>query len=711
MIDNLKIFRVYLCFFLFFFIFPQFSLCKQLFKISASKVEVLHASKVMVAQGNVFIKGKKFVIIADRVVYEMKTAYVHLFHFQIFDLETHTRVSGNNGTFDLRNKTFFGDRGIVFFKKRGIYLKYKDIKRNALNEYSGKKAVITTCKAGECFNCTAPWSVEEKNFIISPEGESSASSTAFKIKKLPVVYLPKVGYIPKVRLPISQPRKKGFLMPNFAQSTKLGFGIQLPYFYPVTDQLDFTIAPMYLTKRGLLWDLETALKLHEGMQSLFKFRYLHDSEDTTYAGEKEKKKKWWIVGKLDYIPSPNFDLHLDIDKVSEKTFLTEFDAGEGGFTKTRHLFLSRFGRDIEVQTQDYRSSHLWLNYFSKSFYFNWENKYINYIGDKDKEKIFQPVARFYTDLLPSKFFKNLLFSLKAGGGAYQREKGYTGYKIFDEVSLDFPFKFPITLPSLMHRITATYHQNFYSLERKDEFNNKSYHREYFQVDTYSTLLLKKNYDRFSHLFKPYFSYTFRSKPSSEKIPIFEEEDEQNKKINRIEYGIWNYFYTSSHPRLISLRAYQQYDFTYAHRSTTKTSPEERALSDLFWEFSIDASPRFFLRYDGSYNFYGLGLKKHSLNFTLRNCVIEFISLGYQEDRAWDTKQLNLSLGHHLVPSLYASFFLSRNLKKGENSSLRFALNYTKDCYSIGIGITRTPEEILYSFMIQLKGLGGYTKTF
>ncbi len=683
------------------------SFAKQIFEITANKVEVLHRSKVIIAQGNVLIKGKRFVIIADRVEYEMKTAYVHLFHFQVFDLETHTRVSGNNGTFDLRNKSFSGDKGIVYFKKEGVYLRYENIKKNALNEYTGKKAVITTCKAGGCFNCTPPWSVEEKDFLISPEGESSASSTAFKIKKVPVVYVPGVAYLPKVKMPITQPRKKGFLIPNFVQSTRLGFGIQLPYFYPITDQLDFTIAPMYLTKRGILWDLETAFKLHEGVQSLFKFRYLHDSEDTTYAGEKEKREKWWVVGKIDYIDSPNLDIHFDIDRVSEKAFLSEFDVGEGGFSKTRHLFLSRFGRDIEVQSQDYRTSHFWINYFSKSFYLNWEDKYISYYGNKDKDEIFQPVAKFYASLLPTKVFKNLLFSLNTGGGVYQRKKGYTGYKIFDELNLDFPFS---TL-FLMHRITATYHQDFYSLEEQDTFNDTSYYRNYFQLDTYSTLLLEKSYNKFFHLFKPYFSYTFRTKPSSEETPIFDEEDEQNKKINRIEYGIWNYFYTSSHPGLIAFRAYQQYDFTYAQRSSTDTSPEERALSDLFWEFSINASPRFSLRYDGSYNFYGLGLKKHSLNLTLRDYVIELISLGYQEDRAWETKQLNLSLGHHLVPSVYASFFLSRNLKKGENSVLRFTLNYSKDCYNFGIGITRTPEEMRYSFMIQLKGLGGYGKTF
>jgi LPS-assembly protein len=229
----------------------------------------------------------------------------------------------------------------------------------------------------------------------------------------------------------------------------------------------------------------------------------------------------------------------------------------------------------------------------------------------------------------------------------------------------------------MHRISLSYHQDFYHLRKQGNFTDNNYQKDYFQFDTYSTLLLEKSFPNFSHLLKPYFSYTFRTKPSSENTPVFDEEDKQNKKINRIEYGIWNYFYTSSHPNLIVFRAYQQYDFTLAHRSPTETSPEKRALSDLFWELSVNMAPRLSLRYDGSYNFYGLGLKKHSFNLTLRSYVIELISLGYQEDRAWNTKQLNLSLGHHLTPSLYASFFLSRNLKKGENSVLRFFINYTK----------------------------------
>ena len=70
----------------------------------------------------------------------------------------------------------------------------------------------------------------------------------FEIFGQPVLYLPYFQHAdPSVK------RKSGFLMPEISSSTNLGMMVEIPYYFALAPNYDFTFHPMYTAKQGVLW--------------------------------------------------------------------------------------------------------------------------------------------------------------------------------------------------------------------------------------------------------------------------------------------------------------------------------------------------------------------------------------------------------------------------------------------------------------------------
>ncbi|MCS7279260.1 MAG: LPS assembly protein LptD [Thermodesulfobacteriaceae bacterium] len=664
------------------------------------------------------IRGEKLLIWAQKINYEIPTEYTFFYNFKIFDFETNATLEGKKGFLDLRNGEIWSDSLFLFFKKEGIRIKAKDFKKNALNEYMAKKALITTCEIDcEREKDFPPWSVEIEDLILTPEGITQGELTKFKVKELTLGYFPKHVFFPKIVLPVMANRKTGFLVPNLSQGSRLGLGVQFPFFWALTDQIDFTLSPMYLTKRGGLLDLEGQIKLKKNVEAIFLFRYLNDIWYKSFYSppEKPKKDKWWIVGKIDYVTSPFWDVHLDFDIVSNKNFLEEFNVGEGGYSRVKSLLLDRFNRDLEDKTQEYRTSKFWINYYKKSFYARLENSYLDYHGTLDKDEVFQPLGKFHLALLPFNFIGPLLGGLSLDYGYYYRTQGYRGHRLNSNLEISYPFRWSF----FMSEAKLSYKTSLYNLNEKTFFEDQTLTRNYYEFNLTSYTLLFKDYELFSfqrgfrllHTLKPYFSYYYRKKPTPTEIPQFDYLDFITTKTNTVEYGLWQFFSLPLQKNLLSLKAYQVYDLVKAERSAVTIKPEERPFSDVYLQIILNYHPHLYARYDTAYNFYGLGIKRHSLYFSLRDILIDRLAFTYQEDKAWNTKQATIDVASKVKELLWLRFYLSRNLLKDENTEMRIEGIYLHQCYLWGLGFTITPKDTRFFFRVELKGLGGYGKEF
>ena len=107
------------------------------------------------------------------------------------------------------------------------------------------RAVASSCQV--CANDPTPlWEIRARRVIHDQqERQLYFENAQFRFAGLPLLYLP------QLRMPDpTLKRARGFLMPLFSSSSQQGFGLAMPYFIPLGDHRDVTLAP-YLSTNGI----------------------------------------------------------------------------------------------------------------------------------------------------------------------------------------------------------------------------------------------------------------------------------------------------------------------------------------------------------------------------------------------------------------------------------------------------------------------------
>lgn len=104
-----------------------------------------------------------------------------------------------------------------------------------------KSARYTTCEDGR-----DDWFLRAGELEINHHSETAtATNASIEFKGVPILYTPWIDF------PFSNQRKSGVLTPTFGTTTRSGFELSLPYYWNIAPNMDATITPRYLSKRGL----------------------------------------------------------------------------------------------------------------------------------------------------------------------------------------------------------------------------------------------------------------------------------------------------------------------------------------------------------------------------------------------------------------------------------------------------------------------------
>jgi LPS-assembly protein len=91
-----------------------------------------------------------------------------------------------------------------------------------------------------------------------------------------------IMYLPWFSFPLSNERKSGFLFPSVGNSSVSGFELQVPYYWNIAPNADFTFSPMIYTRRGIDLAGETRF-LTDDQSGEFQWHFLPD--DQRFAAE------------------------------------------------------------------------------------------------------------------------------------------------------------------------------------------------------------------------------------------------------------------------------------------------------------------------------------------------------------------------------------------------------------------------------------------
>lgn len=179
-----------------------------------------------------------------------------------------------------------------------------------------------------CLPGSNTWSVVGSEVIHDREEQVAEIWNArFKLGPVPVFYSP------YLQLPVGDKRRSGFLIPNAKYSTSNYFEFYLPYYWNIAPNMDATITPHYIHKRGnVMWENEFRY-LSQAGAGLMELDYLPSDkvfqDEHPTEGDKHRWLYYWRhAGVMDQV----WRFNVDYTKVSDPYYFNDFDSKYGSST-------------------------------------------------------------------------------------------------------------------------------------------------------------------------------------------------------------------------------------------------------------------------------------------------------------------------------------------------------------------------------------------
>ena len=214
-----------------------------------------------------------------------------------------------------------GDYQMVGRQGRG---KADLMKQRGENRYTIlENGTFTSCLPG-----SDTWSVVGSEVIQDREEQVAEIWNArFKLGPVPVFYSP------YLQLPIGDKRRSGFLIPNAKYSSNNYFEFYLPYYWNIAPNMDATITPHYIHKRGnIMWENEFRYLTQAG-EGLMELDYLpsdkvYEDEHPTEGDRHRWLYYWQHAGVMDQV----WRFNVNYTKVSDPNYFNDFSSKYGSST-------------------------------------------------------------------------------------------------------------------------------------------------------------------------------------------------------------------------------------------------------------------------------------------------------------------------------------------------------------------------------------------
>jgi LPS-assembly protein len=211
----------------------------------------------VIAQGNVEIYYNNFILTADQVVYDQSVnKLIAEGNAQLKDPNGGiTRADRFEALDDFRD-AFIQSLSVVAADETRIAAERATRREGNVTEY--ERAKFTPCKNDP--GVPPLWCIGASRII---HDQNSATITyedaQFELFGVPIFYLPWFEHPdPSVK------QRTGFLMPSFFNSSVLGWGLEIPYYFALSPTYDFTFHPRYLSNEGILWQGDWRQRLANG---------------------------------------------------------------------------------------------------------------------------------------------------------------------------------------------------------------------------------------------------------------------------------------------------------------------------------------------------------------------------------------------------------------------------------------------------------------
>lgn len=422
--------------------------------LKAKIVKGDNEKKLLIATGDVEVSKGNTKLYADQITYDKNSKLINAIgNLKIKNLEI-GNVYGNRAEFkdDFSKGSFFDSK--MFFND-GSYLYSKKIDRESESVTSFYNTVFSFCPNEELVNdyrlagkkIDFASILSRKTKIDRDKQTLKTSHGVFRILNVPLIYLPYLS----TPLPAKK-RESGLLSLSYVRNSNLGFGIRIPYFYPISDSADLTFTPLiYAGNNQFL--LENAFRHYSkfGKYNLnleIANNKVVNSVDTVIINRTDQKYRWQIQGKGDFNFNQNLGADFDLNTISDRDYQRDYHFNYSAFTSSKINFDYIKGRD----------------------YFAIKTLRFQELEKKNLEKSVPFILPQIIANIESKpyFFKEK-FILNSDFVALQREEGLQ----YRRLTISPQAKIPFNIKGNLFEISARIQNDLYSLENNYKQINAS----------------------------------------------------------------------------------------------------------------------------------------------------------------------------------------------------------------------------------------------
>ncbi len=684
---------------------------------------------IYTARGNVTLSSQDQVITADEIRLDGLTRQAIL--------EGHVRVEhgddwleSERAFLDLKEQTGTIEQGRGFFAENHFHFSGARIEKLGDRTYHLEKVRFTTCD-GE----NPSWHFRTSDLRVTVEGYGLAKHARFHLGPVPVLYTPYLAF------PAKRTRQSGLLMPRFGDSSRLGLFIDLPFFWAISEGTDATFHANYMSKRGLKPGAEFRYAASAKSKGVLRFDYLDDQEDSqtilrqSLELEDEpglidvSKERWWWRSKQDFSLPHGAYGKLDLDVVSDPTYLRVFDVGYGSWDVSDALFKETFNRGlINDDSVTTRESNLLL---TKSWAAHTLNADIHYFQnlnkDEDETQLQQLPLIDYNATRQRLFGGPFFWEAKAALANYWREEGTRGQRLdlFPRMAL------PVTLGRYLEvEPSVGFLETIYLINDFDEPVNstvkedKLQTRELFDARLELSTEISRVYNRsehswskIKHTMRPEIVYQYIPKVSQDELPFFDSTDRISNR-NRITYSLTNFFVArlDKEPGRV---AYQDFARLKFSQSYNLEEPEievqtgigsDRPFSNLFTQLDLTPGNYVKLTYKNEWSPYSGDFKRNDLLLKLWDQRGDSIRVDYREQRDEDGttlfNEIDGRLTINLLGGVSVSYRNNYSFEQSQNLETDYILEIKRQCWGISMIYVDKPGETKFMVGFNLLGVGG-----
>jgi LPS-assembly protein len=619
------------------------------------------------------------------------------------------KLTAETGEVDLNSETGTFTDATIIRRYKEMHFEGKVIEKTGDLTYRVEDGWIITCKLkdGE----TPPWSFAAKEADITDGGYALLKHSTFRIKDVPVMYLPWMV------LPVKRDRQTGFLFPTVSSSDRDGFGISLPFFLSLSPSSDLTIYPEYMENRGLMSGLEFRYVRDQFSKGTFIGNYLNDDlsqpEEVEYYHDGNyshtNSDRYWLRGKVDH-EFAGWTTRLDLDIVSDRDYLTEFNTGLTGFSATNDRSLDVFGRGFQNKTEDERDNTVRVLKSWQDMSLEGEMLAVNDIRQiqSNPTPLWKLPAFKHTGLLPVGDTR-LNFDWDADYVNYWRDNG-TGANRFD---LHPRLSTPVPISDYLESTASVgVRDTMYLIQEYGEANwtgDETENRFLLDLETEIGTTLIRNFDMpllnapsWSHTFRPFVNYQYIPDVDQDELPLFDRVDDIDD-MNLVSYGLDNFFNLSGTKNGIDYDKY--FGFFKIEQGYDLRSVE----SDTPWEpvnFEVGYLPTQHLRliYETDVDVYGEGILTHSFEGVYLNSRGDLLAADYRYNEPRDIDSIALDARVKLFYNLLVAYSVERSISGSTTVEENIAFIYNPACWSVEVSSHSTPGEQKFMLTFRLANI-------